>query len=435
MRNVFLFFLITINFGQLFGQVYNISVKIKDANSELIQLAYYYQDKQYVVEQKKTNKNGEIIFSGKNKLPRGIYMITMPSKQMYFDILLADDQVFEIKADTTGTVEKIKIKGSEENKLFFDYEIKTAKFNSLMQELNKYNKDSLIYKEKHEYISNGISKIRKEYSEKYPNTLLTKLINAMDVPDEPDKLWSKIDFNETGLIRTPFFETILLTHIARNIEKGAYKIISENNILLKNASINPEMLKYIAFYFLTFYRTHQRNGINEVFVNLSDNYFLNGKIKNLDDKIIKMVKEQRDIFASSMINAKAKNVKLADMKGDSVSLYDYKSKYILVYFWSSGCGHCEKASDYMKENYKKIKRKGFEIFAINSNEKNFPRLEKYINENPMPWEIYHDFKNTSRCKEYYYAVNSPLIYVLNKERIIINKLSGHEQIIDFVKKL
>jgi hypothetical protein len=107
---------------------YKISLKLNGYNDKVIFLANYYGDKQYIQDTVTLAKVGDpIVFEGKEKLKQGIYMIVIPSHK-YFELMIGEDQIFDVETDTTDFVGHLKIKGSIDNELFLDY----LKFTSKM---------------------------------------------------------------------------------------------------------------------------------------------------------------------------------------------------------------------------------------------------------------------------------------------------------------
>src|SRR3954469_1305541 len=107
---------------QLQAQGYQISVQLKDYKDGRVYLAHYMGNNKYMSDSALLNAQGVAVLKGKEVLPGGIYMILLPGKQRYFEILLdRKQQQFSIVADTSDLVTKTVFKNSPENDLFFGY--------------------------------------------------------------------------------------------------------------------------------------------------------------------------------------------------------------------------------------------------------------------------------------------------------------------------
>src|SRR6185503_3690432 len=80
---------------------YQIKVKINNLKNDTLFLAYHFGDKQYMKDTITLDDKGMGVFSGKETLPGGFYLIVYP-KRSYFEFIVTDaEQNFSIENDTT----------------------------------------------------------------------------------------------------------------------------------------------------------------------------------------------------------------------------------------------------------------------------------------------------------------------------------------------
>ncbi len=108
------------------------------------------------------------------------------------------------------------------------------------------------------------------------------------------------------------------------------------------------------------------------------------------------------------------------LKGDTLSLSDYKGKWLLLVFWSPTCDICHREAREYKEIYMKYRDKGFEIlaFTIESRE-NKHKWEKANNDINFPYATVSDLKEWNSPIVQQYKINAvPENYLINPDGLI-----------------
>src|SRR5688572_3751010 len=103
---------------------YNIRIHIKGLPKDsTVILAHYYGKVQYIPKDTAIiDANSTIQFTGKNALPGGVYLIVFPKG--YMEFLVTDDahQNFSLDTDLDNLVLHMKVKGSEDNHIFYGFQ-------------------------------------------------------------------------------------------------------------------------------------------------------------------------------------------------------------------------------------------------------------------------------------------------------------------------
>jgi len=420
---------------QTIAQGYKIGIKIKDAANLDAQLAYYQGENQILVQNGKFDKNGEVTFTGETKLPAGIYFLVV-GKIGYFDLLIRNEQQFNLMSDTTNLINDMKVKNSTDNEIFFNYQkkvlkIKTtiAKNEEQIKKLGETNDSAGIYKQENSNLESELNKLVETTQAEHPNSYLAKILHAMSLMDI-----DKFSFADEDLLRTPFFHNMIRLYIKRDIEKNAEYIKHQLSQLLDSVKNTEANYQFIATYLLNFYNTFYKVGMNDVFVFLADNYFLPNKAKWLNESTLKQIKERRDFLAQSLPGAPAQDLKLESTTGEYFSLLQVETPVTFLYFWSADCGHCTKSTAILKDNYEALTEKNVTIFAVNI-DKDKDKWLKKIEETGSPWLNCWDPDEVSNFRDKYYVFGTPLLYVINADKKIIAKKHGEEEIEELVNKI
>lgn len=156
---------------------------------------------------------------------------------------------------------------------------------------------------------------------------------------------------------------------------------------------------------------------------ISDN-----RIKNPDGKLQKIVKS----FSLS-IGKKAPDLVLTNSVGKKTTTTilnsaNLDSKFTLLLFYQSDCGHCETAIAALKSNYQELANKGVKIISIagdldqatfTNTAASFPWTAKYCDEEGMNGV---NFTN-------YAVIGTPTMYLLNSKGIIIQKPATVDELV------
>ncbi|MEM6525040.1 MAG: TlpA disulfide reductase family protein [Bacteroidota bacterium] len=95
---------------------------------------------------------------------------------------------------------------------------------------------------------------------------------------------------------------------------------------------------------------------------------------------------------TALINErKALPFKLVSNMGDSISLENYKGKYLLLYFWASWCPTCTKINKRLIPIYDEMKPLGLEILGISLDRKE-ASWKKALTKRKYGWSQVRDFK-------------------------------------------
>lgn len=173
---------------------YTIHLHLKPYTSGKVYLGFYLGKIKALADSAQLNSNSDGVFSGTSKLPGGVYFIVSPSRAILFELLIDSEQHFSVAADTTNLPGSVVFTGSHDNTVFQGYtrytadkgrEIGTAQ--TALAAARKAGDSAGIRtnREKVKQLNDAIQQYRQELSQKYPNSLLTTLFNALKEPDIP----------------------------------------------------------------------------------------------------------------------------------------------------------------------------------------------------------------------------------------------------------
>lgn len=98
--------------------------------------------------------------------------------------------------------------------------------------------------------------------------------------------------------------------------------------------------------------------------------------------------------------------------GKLQSLKQYRGKVVYLDFWASWCGPCRQSLPMLNDLYSELKRKGFEVVAVNLDE-NTADAKAFLNEFPVQYPVLLDPKGSVPSK--YELPGMPTSYIIDKQ--------------------
>ena len=437
---------------------YSISVRIKGLSNTKCFLGNYYGDKQYVKDTAKVDASGKFVFEGKEKLPGGIYLIITPDKK-YFEALVTDNQHFSMETDTLDFVDHMKIKGSEDNTLFYSYlnfiAAKSKEIEPLKKALEKAknSKDSTaMLRKKMTVIDHDVKEYKIKFMKDHPGTFLAQIFKSSSEPEIPEApklangktdstfayryykahFFDNIDFSDDRLIRTPIFHN----KIEQYIKNLTYQIPDSINVaadyLADKAKASKELFKYVVWYVTNTYETSNIMGMDAVFVHMVEKYYTKEKAVWLDETQLFKITDRAKKIKPILLGKIAPSIILKDTAGTIHSIYNIKAKYTVLFFWDPDCGHCQKSIPKLVEFYDKFKSKNVEVVAI-CTEVEEDKWKKFVKEKKLPFLNLGDPKLQNNFRYEYDITSTPQIFLLDHSKAIIAKKLDVEQLGDFIE--
>ncbi len=461
-----LFFLVIALSISTFAQV-DINVKIKGINDTIAILGYHFGDKQYVSDTFRVEKSYCHIKKSQN-YPEGMYFLLFPqNKNRFFDFILDDNQKFTIISDTADLyLKNMKIKHSLANKelLALNHKFKpiNVKFEIISKQLkesstSKQEKDSLLQivkKLENEKDSIIVESYYKAKSRAFKNMLgvlmpiKTPDFKLTDNVQNKDSLirikeyyyyknhyWDYVNFNDSSIVRTPFFQPKFEKYISKVIAQNPDTVLAEGLKLIEKSKNNIALYSYLINYMLVYNEKSKRMGMDKVFVEIAKQYYQTGKATWADSAYKAKVLDKMKRTENNLIGNKAHNLaNMQQYKGGDTSLYNLKNKYVIIVFWSPTCGHCKREIPELHEIYNDLKTKGVDIqvFAVLDGN-NLDKWKKFIEDKKInDWVNVYDKNNSSYFGYYYDVYYTPTVYLLGENKEILAKRLSPKQLKDYI---
>jgi thiol-disulfide isomerase/thioredoxin len=448
-RTGIFFFIWILAVSSTFGQHdYFIKFKINGLKDTSCLIAYYYSNSTYVKDTIKVDGSGRCTYKAPADLPKGLYVLVISDK-VYFDFVINNDHKFTMETFLTDLADKMIIKDSPENDLFYKYIRYTKDKFSHIQELDQKSKTVSGQKDSLQKYSTQVDEINKELIsyklgivEKYPDSFTAFMINAMREPDVPaapilpngrqdstfgyryfkSHYWDGSDFTDDRLLRTPVFHNKLKKYFDNVVVQNPDSVIREVDCLVEKSRSNPEMFKYLIWFTTYHYENPEYMGFDKIFVHIVDKYYITGQATWITPSVNESIIKKANKIRPLLIGQKAPNMIMLDTNNKPVSMHSIQANFLMLLFWDPDCGHCEKEIPVLREFYDQNKGKyNLEIFAVCS-DTSLVKWKNSIRKKKMNWiNVDGPRTLTGDHRDQYDIISTPVIYILDKEKVIIAK--------------
>jgi peroxiredoxin len=450
---------------ELLAQPFQIKVTLDGLKDTNIYLAHYYGSKVLRIDSARLNKSGVATFKNKEVRAKGIYVVYL-NKDKYFDFLVGADQQFSIHTSFEPPAKRI-FEGAAETEAFQQYQEFLTGQRSKQQKLqkeyeaHKNNPDSTkIITADIEKLNNVMESYWEKKSAEYPGTFLADFLRSMIYPKQPpfvapancknpDSLkwvmnynfmvahyWDNFNFAQPGLIRTPLIDGRLDNYFKNTLLLLPDSFLRPTFALIEKAKTNEEMFRYISLQRLNDAITSDVMGMDKLFVEIADRYFLNGKATWLDTAAMAKIAEKVRVTRPNLIGNLAPELRLPDSEGMYYSLRQMNSKYTILLFWEPNCSHCKKTVPQLyKDLYLLFKDKGVDIYAVCTQNKKEDWMKAISEYKINDWTNVWDPSVTSNFHSLYDIYSTPVIYILDPTKHIIAKRLDVESAVKFLNHL
>jgi len=440
---------------------YEIDINIHGLKDSTIFLAYHLGDKQYIKDTIKLDNSGSGKVTGHETLPQGIYMVVLPGKK-YFEILVSTDQYFAIDCKYEDYINTLKFTGSDENSAFLIYQNKWLKMQEQAAAISKriqnckQNSDSLkiltpMQREQEEKMKSYLKSVVAANEGNLLSVLVKALLpievpefNISSVVSNPDSVrwvmsynynkdhfFDNVSLTDERLIRTPILYARLNTFFTNIVIQSPDSINKEIDKIIQKCHGDYKMFQFVSVFLFNHFRQSEIMGHDAVIVKLADDIYLSGKADWVSEEFKKDLKKQVELIRPNLIGKKAENLVMDSYKGIFVSLYDIDKEFTILYFWEPNCGHCQEATPKLKAYYEKAKNDNIEVMAVCTTDDK-PKWTKYIEDNQLTWINGWDPERKTHFDYYYNVQSTPMVYILDRNKKIIAKKIGVENIGSFI---
>ncbi len=433
---------------------YEITVTVKNFQDSVLYLGYPYGDKKYLQDTAFESKPNTFVFTGEKPLDGGLYFIYNP-KNIYFDFVVSESE-FELSTDTTDLIGAMQVKHSEENQAFFDFQRfmrdKQQEAQIITEKL-KQEKDSTTMAQLQAELSQideEVKTYRQQIIDRQPTWFVASFIKAtmqVEVPEAANPadpnyryhyykshFFDNINFSDARMLRTPIFHSKIDEYLEKLTPKHPDSVAVAARRVIELARANDDVFRYTLVTLANKYETSNVMGMDAVFVDLSERYYLKGDAFWADSALVAKIAQRVRELKPTLLGSPAPAMHLVDTAMRAFNLRQIKSDYLVLYFYDPDCGHCKKKTPELLKLYNEtLRERGVKVVAANIN-KDVDEWKNYIKKNDLNWINGADPNYHSNFRAEYNIDSTPKIFILDEEKKVIAKRLDVDQIDEFITR-
>jgi thiol-disulfide isomerase/thioredoxin len=239
------------------------------------------------------------------------------------------------------------------------------------------------------------------------------------------------------LARTPVLQQKIDYYINKLTPQIPDSINASIDIILGHFDPSSEVFKMYVVYFLNQYARSKIVGMDAVYVYLVDKYYANGLATWTDSVQLNKILKNAETLKPLLIGKIAPDLLMLDRQNQPIRLHNVEAPYTVLFFWAPDCGHCKKAIPDVVKFYQEYQSRGVAIFSVcTSLQDKVKDCWEAVDERDMgEWVNVVDPYLRSRFKQIYDIRTTPQIYILDKDKKIIMKKIGADQLSEVMDRL
>ncbi|MBN2743713.1 MAG: AhpC/TSA family protein [Marinilabiliaceae bacterium] len=454
-------FLALMNLG---AQGYKIQVEIGGVKDTSVILGYYAQSKMYVSDTIQVDSRGRGVFTGEKPLPQGMYLVYLPN-QTYFDFLVGSDQQFAMKTHEPDYVKNLVITGADESERFLSYQrllmdrqTEAKELQQKLEALKEQPDSSKFLQERLQQMGNDVKDLSDRLIQENPKTMLALFLTGLKAVEVPEftvedsvvnkdsvlqhrryyyykhHYFDHLDLTDDRLIRTPYFHGKLENYLTKTVIQHPDTLTAAAIGVIEKARPNAEMFRYMVQYFFNYANDSKMMGMDAMLVALGEKYYLSGDATWADEEFLTKLKDRVVKIKPNLLGLKAHDMKLESLNGEFFRLSEISAPYTILAFWEPSCGHCKKEIPALfKDVFEKYKDKGIKVMAVYT-QIDTKEWHEFVEANHLEgfgWYNVFDRYQQSGFRDHYDIFSTPVIYILDRDKKIVAKRIGVENIPGF----
>lgn len=433
-----------------FGQSPDIQFDIHGLNSPYVMVGYFFGGRAYKLDSIDTQGKERFVFH-QDKLISGQYFCAdMHGKLLDFIV-----PIVPAACHINGNMmrpDSFSSPDSPENEAYFRFEqsrkalensidMKRSVLNMLDKASNHDSTTVAPVQRELGFLFVQMDSLVLEYIKNHPGHLYAKMLRTVRPPDPPanippvlengadnpafiawqrDHYWDHTDLTDETLLRNNFWQVYFDHYYDQFVAPQPDSIMAATDQVLGKMPRNGAFYRFAVLRISQYYEMNDVPGSDRIFVHMADKYMTKDNTPWLDQATLERIAYRADANRPNLTGSMAVNFTMQDETGKDVELYKIDAPLTVLIFYSPLCSHCMELMPKIYQTWLDFSPTGIAALAISTDDQ-VEYWKKFVGQQNWQWYDVCNTRVMEQLDKQYNVVNLPLIYVLDKNKIILAK--------------
>jgi thiol-disulfide isomerase/thioredoxin len=432
-------------------QKFSINVTLDGAQSGDTVLLKTYRPTQETIDTAMVNEEGRLFFHHDTLLSAGMYCLDIDNRTLDFFISDGEPQTFDIQYNPNEGLTSAQFTGSPENQALVEYigfvrerQMQRQQLQQLIQSYSGQPDSLALLNAQVEAIIGEVKNKWTEIATDHSGKMIALFISSIREPEPApftvtdssanidslrqnyyytffkDHFFDNYQLSSPYHLHMPFYAQALNTYFTRVLRPERQETVKQIARLLEKLNENKPLYRYTVRELYNLYKSVPYPDLEGLFLEVGENYII-GRPEMWDSAYVDKVAFNLKLAAMNPVGSKATDLKLNDLAGNTLSLYDVQAAYTILYFFNPQCGACAEITPKVHKTYQEYKHKGIQLFAVYIDRDKDVWMNYVTGNKYLDWINVWDADETAGIYSKYDLHAIPMIYLLDKDKVIIEK--------------
>lgn len=425
---------------------YDITLIIAGNSDTVMYMGHYFAKGNAIVDTARKDAKGRFCFVGEeDTLKPGLYFFANPAGTYVEFVVYHEKPFFTFETEQADWTTNMQVKGSEQNRFFFDFHRLDGQIGRQLAEQEK-KLDSAEFVQLRRKLLTQLDSVKMSAIETHPEMFLSIMFKATlekyppEVDEQGDSLtreqqneyyldhyFDNMPLEDNAIIYTPkaVFVDRVMNFYNRVLRYATPDAIAHYmDPMLDRCKPAPDVFHYLVVMLTQKYLQSNVMVHDEVYVHLVKKYFASDDNFWSEPSAIERELARATKWERLLVGKEAPDIILYDTLRVPHQLHGMPTKWKLLVFWSPTCGHCKHIIPAVYKLYMQYREQyDLGVFAILSEPDDKTRKEwkKFMKDNGIDsptWLNLDGGEASIDWHDVYDIQSTPQIYLLNSDNII-----------------